>query len=653
MTGDVPALLFSKDYHSAWLNSAALARADGDLEVEGGVVERDAAGEPTGVLREESAWQFRARFAMPSEDEFVDATREGLRIAASRGVVAIHDKDGWLGAPGIFQRIHEREGLTLRVWGSVPYERLPELDALGIHSGHRRRLPADRLPEGVHGRDARLADRVDARRLRRRHHERRAARRGHHGGRTARLAGRRARDRRPRQPRGARRLRADARRVGAARTAPPRSSTRSASRPRTSAGSRSSASPARCSSATRRRIATSPSASGPSRSAAPTRSARCWSPARSSRTARTLRWRSSTRSPGSEPASCARSTSGPLGIPEQCLTVEEALVATCVSPAWLSRDERRRGKLLPGYLADLVVLSRDPLECPPDELESVEVVATMVGGRWVHDRAALGLMSPDGHRSQEGRRVLRLGPGDVRPRPSGPCRARVRDPRRALRAPAGHAACSRSARAPARRPGVSSSSAPTRSSRSSRTRTSRATSRAPSGTRVDIRVTALEDAELRESSFDLAAAASSFHWIDEDVGLATVCRRAAAGRLGRALVDRLRRPDAAGPVSERRRPSCSTTCRRAPSAAAAAAGRRRRKEERAWLSSLDAAGFVDVVARADPAGARPSTRTGIRAIFSTFSPFLVVDAERRTKTPRRVRADRARPNSTIGWRSRS
>jgi len=101
-TGDTPALLWSKDYHSAWLNSAALARADGDLEAEGGVVERDESGHPTGVLREESAWQFRARFAMPREDEFVAATRDGLRLAASRGVVAIHDKDGWLGAHRIF-----------------------------------------------------------------------------------------------------------------------------------------------------------------------------------------------------------------------------------------------------------------------------------------------------------------------------------------------------------------------------------------------------------------------------------------------------------------------------------------------------------------------------------------------------------------------
>ena len=69
---------------------------------------------------------------------------------------------------------------------------------------------------------------------------------------------------------------------------------------------------------------------------------------------------------------------------EQCLSIEEALTAIVVNPAWLSRDERRRGKLLPGYLADLVVLSRDPLECPPDELPEVRVVATMVGGRWVH-----------------------------------------------------------------------------------------------------------------------------------------------------------------------------------------------------------------------------------------------------------------------------
>ena len=65
---------------------------------------------------------------------------------------------------------------------------------------------------------------------------------------------------------------------------------------------------------------------------------------------------------------------------EQAVTVEEAFRATCIAPAWLEHDERRRGRLVPGMLADLVVLDRDPW----DDLDA-QVVATMVGGRWVHN----------------------------------------------------------------------------------------------------------------------------------------------------------------------------------------------------------------------------------------------------------------------------
>jgi predicted amidohydrolase YtcJ len=71
----------------------------------------------------------------------------------------------------------------------------------------------------------------------------------------------------------------------------------------------------------------------------------------------------------------------PAWHPEQAMTVQQALEATCVTPAWLCGDERTRGKLLPGYLADLVVLSTDPTE----DLAGCEVVATMVGGRWLHN----------------------------------------------------------------------------------------------------------------------------------------------------------------------------------------------------------------------------------------------------------------------------
>jgi predicted amidohydrolase YtcJ len=71
--------------------------------------------------------------------------------------------------------------------------------------------------------------------------------------------------------------------------------------------------------------------------------------------------------------------------PEQRITIEEAVHATCVAPAWLEGAEQRRGRLVPGQLADLVVLDRDPFVHEPRELPEVGVVATMVGGRWVHN----------------------------------------------------------------------------------------------------------------------------------------------------------------------------------------------------------------------------------------------------------------------------
>ena len=67
------------------------------------------------------------------------------------------------------------------------------------------------------------------------------------------------------------------------------------------------------------------------------------------------------------------------------LTLEQALHAVCVAPAWLSHDERIRGTLVPGRYADLVVLDRDPFDSEPEELREVQIVATMLGGRWTHN----------------------------------------------------------------------------------------------------------------------------------------------------------------------------------------------------------------------------------------------------------------------------
>ena len=382
VTGDVPAALLARDSHSLWLNSAALARADGDLRVPGGVVEVDGHGDPTGVLREESAWHFRDTAIDIADDEYVEAMREGMRVANARGVTAVHDKDGWLGALRFWQRLSSDGALSLRVWQSVPHHQLPQLAELGIASGFGNPMlrlgylkvfmdgtlgsQTARMLDGsgveITSRDelaeivrdaARARFPVDVHAI---------------GDRANRDALDAFEETRPEwQPLGLRH------RIEHAQLLAPDDV---------------------------RRFGELGVAASVQFSHAPSDrdlADRFWA----GKTERAYAWRSlldagavvanGSDAPIEELDPWAGIVAGvrrtlddrPAWHPEQALTVEEALVATTVSPAWLARDERRRGKLLPGYLADLVVLDRDPLAVPPDEVPEVRVVATMLGGRWV------------------------------------------------------------------------------------------------------------------------------------------------------------------------------------------------------------------------------------------------------------------------------
>jgi len=66
------------------------------------------------------------------------------------------------------------------------------------------------------------------------------------------------------------------------------------------------------------------------------------------------------------------------------LTNEAALRLLTVNGAWLTFEEDRKGPLLPGYFADIAVLSGNPLNVSAEGLLDIRCVATMVGGRWVH-----------------------------------------------------------------------------------------------------------------------------------------------------------------------------------------------------------------------------------------------------------------------------
>jgi predicted amidohydrolase YtcJ len=70
-------------------------------------------------------------------------------------------------------------------------------------------------------------------------------------------------------------------------------------------------------------------------------------------------------------------------VPEEEITVEEALRAYTVTNAYAVFAEGTRGKIAPGYLADLVLLDHDLIAIPPEAIERVGVVATVVGGKVV------------------------------------------------------------------------------------------------------------------------------------------------------------------------------------------------------------------------------------------------------------------------------
>jgi len=69
----------------------------------------------------------------------------------------------------------------------------------------------------------------------------------------------------------------------------------------------------------------------------------------------------------------------------QKVTVEEAIRVGTLHGAYASFEEKRKGSIEAGKLADLVVLGRDPLRENPSTLIQIPVERTMVGGRWVYE----------------------------------------------------------------------------------------------------------------------------------------------------------------------------------------------------------------------------------------------------------------------------
>jgi predicted amidohydrolase YtcJ len=331
------------------------------------------------VLREEAAWRFKERHMVVGDEDYLEAMRAGVRLANARGVTSVHDKDGWLGALRLWRQLEERGQLSLRVWQSIPAGLIDAAAQVGLRSGLGgpllrlgylkvfmdgtlgsqtawlldgsgvqitsgaelaeivRRGAAAGFPVAVHA----IGDRAN---------------------REALDAFEETRD--EWAPKGLRQ------RIEHCQLLAPEDLPRFAGlgvacsvqfshapsdrdlADRFWAGKTDGAYAFKSLLASGAVVANGSDA--PIEELDPLAGVRAG-------VLRTIDDRPSWRA-------------------EECVTVDEAFRATCVAPAWLAGDERRRGTLIPGHDADLVVLDRDPWQ----DLET-QVVATMVAGRWVHN----------------------------------------------------------------------------------------------------------------------------------------------------------------------------------------------------------------------------------------------------------------------------
>jgi predicted amidohydrolase YtcJ len=138
-----PVALWRTDLHLVVANSDALRRAGIDRSTPdppGGVIDRDASGEPTGVLRELAIDLLTAAIPQPTEEETVAALRRGLPLLHRLGLTGVHDyrlMDGADGPPAFraYQRLQAEGELSLRVWMHISGAHLEEAAALGLRSG--------------------------------------------------------------------------------------------------------------------------------------------------------------------------------------------------------------------------------------------------------------------------------------------------------------------------------------------------------------------------------------------------------------------------------------------------------------------------------------------------------------------------------------
>lgn len=132
-----PVYLTAKSLHAAWANSAALKMAcitSSTPNPENGEIQRDEHGQPTGILLESAMELVSAKIPQPSLDTVVESIRAAQPILWKMGLTGVHDFDRRVCFMAL-QQLHARGELKLRVTKSIPVDDLDHARALGLRTG--------------------------------------------------------------------------------------------------------------------------------------------------------------------------------------------------------------------------------------------------------------------------------------------------------------------------------------------------------------------------------------------------------------------------------------------------------------------------------------------------------------------------------------
>lgn len=132
-----PVFLTAKSLHAAWANSTALRMAGITHQTPdpaGGVIQRDANGQPTGILLESAVELIYAILPTPTVEEVCQNILQAQSSLWQMGITSVHDFDRQRCFHAL-QLLHQRGQLHLRVLKSIPVEALDSAVVVGLHGG--------------------------------------------------------------------------------------------------------------------------------------------------------------------------------------------------------------------------------------------------------------------------------------------------------------------------------------------------------------------------------------------------------------------------------------------------------------------------------------------------------------------------------------